>query len=303
MKYPITRPVAQLYRPAASLRIRPRSAGNYVQHCNQVYAEAHGLGLLMDVFAPECAGNGLGIVDVVSGGWYADRIQLNQHIGLGVYDVFCARGYTVFAVSPGSITKFTGFDMVRHVHEAIRHIKAKSTEFGIDANRLGLTGASAGGHIAALVALDPKPGHPESRDAYRRPDSSVRAVGLFFPPTDLLDYGGKLFDFIEAEGAHRHRLIQDDGPTLLDEATIRERLIALSPARQVKHLPPPFLLMHGTDDAIVPLSQSQKLVAAIQSVGGSATLLVKEGGGHPWPDIRDDIARLADWFDATLRAS
>lgn len=301
MKYPVTRPVAQLYRPAALLRMRPKSAGNYVQHCNQVYAEAHGLGLLMDVFVPERGGNGLGIIDVISSGWFADRVQLNEHIGLGVFDVLCAHGYTVFALSPGSITLFTGQEMVRHVHEGIRHIKARAEHFGVDRHRLGMTGTSAGGHIAALAALDVKAARPQSRDPFRQHDTAVRAISLLFPPTDLLDFGGQHFGGLEIEGVCLDRLLFHNGIEQHSKHEIEERLLHLSPARRVTSPPPPMLLIHGDADPLVPISQTYKLAEAVRAARGSAEVLVKAGGGHPWPDIAVEIGAMADWFDGQLR--
>ena len=100
------RPVPQLYRPAASIRIRPKTAANFVQECHRPYAEAHGCALTMDVFRPLEAANGFGVIDVVSGGWYGDRIQLNEHVGMGFIDALCARGFTVFT---GPISSRLGF--------------------------------------------------------------------------------------------------------------------------------------------------------------------------------------------------
>jgi dipeptidyl aminopeptidase/acylaminoacyl peptidase len=62
----------------------------------------------------------------------------------------------------------------------------------------------------------------------------------------------------------------------------------------------PFLLIHGDADKVVPLSQSKKLVEAITRAGGSAELIVKPGGGHPWMTISQEVKVMADWFDKQL---
>lgn len=292
--------IEQLYAPAAGLRIRPRTAGNYRRTSNHIYAEAHGIGLLYDVFAPAADANGLGIVDIVSGAWQSDRLRLDEHIGLGFFDALCARGYTVFAVRPGSVGKFTARQMVRHVHAAIRHVKAHAAHYGVDPERLGLAGASAGGHLAALAALAPEDPMPQSRHAYKQHGSAVRAVGLLFPPTDLVEFGEQGFDFTTAEGQPIQRLLFEDGVAHHDRDTVLAAAAAVSPARLVTRQPPPFVLIHGDADPVVPLAQSQKLVAALREAGGRADLWVQPGGGHPWPEIRQQLDQLAVWFDAQL---
>ncbi len=62
----------------------------------------------------------------------------------------------------------------------------------------------------------------------------------------------------------------------------------------------PFLLIHGDADKVVPLSQSKKLVEAITKAGGSAELIVKAGGGHPWLTLHQEVKVMADWFDKQL---
>ncbi|MBI2431973.1 MAG: alpha/beta hydrolase [Candidatus Hydrogenedentes bacterium] len=282
--------VEQLYVSSAALRLRPKTSGKYRRTIRYVYAEAHGIALVMDIFAPLDHGNGFGIVDVVSGAWHSDRVRLNEHIGLGAIDAFCERGFTVFAVLPGSVTKFTGFEMVEHVHAALRHAAAHAPEFAIDPAALGVLGASAGGHLAALATL-------------ARPETHVprpAAVGLFFPPTDLVDFGGRAFDFSQSAGLPRSRLLFEDGLAGHSRQEILDAAERLSPARQVHRRPPPTYLLHGSADPVVPLEQSEKLAAALRAAGGHVELVVKHGGGHPWPDIRNDIAAMADWFDARL---
>ena len=254
----------------------------------------------MDVFAPEGPRNGLGVIDVIGGGWFSDRVQLNEHIGLGVIDVLCAHGYTVFAVCTGSVSRFTGIEMVRHVHEAVRHVKTLAEDFGVAPDRLALMGASAGGHVAALAALSPRPMRPASRDPFRQHNSSVAAVALLFAPTDLVDYGGTVFRFVEMEGAHLGGLLFDDGIEGHPGEELKARMAELSPARLRIQDPPPFLLIHGDADRLVPLGQSRKLAAALKRAGGDVELVVKAGAGHVWPDIRKDLEHVAEWFGKRL---
>src|SRR6185436_14050163 len=125
----------------------------YTQRENVVYGEVHGVGLLMDVFTPSGQSNGLAVVDVISGAWYSDRGKIRDHLRAQTFDILCRKGYTVFAIRPGSITKFSAPEMLSNLNTGIRWVKDHSKEYGIDADRLGLMGASAGGHLACLAAV------------------------------------------------------------------------------------------------------------------------------------------------------
>lgn len=300
MQYPIVQPVEQLYLGQASFRARPKSRGNYVQACNITYAEAFGVGLVMDVFRPRAAANGRAVVDVIGGAWHAGRQRLNEHLGLGLVDALCERGFTVFAVSPGSANLFTAHQMAGHVHAAVRYVRWQADTWGVAREPLGLAGASASGHIAALAAISPDGHTAAGRDPWSAYPASVQAVGLFFPPTDLADFDGQSFDFSERAGHNIGRLLCEEGVALKRPEEIRELAEAASPARQVNRKPPPFLLIHGDADPVVPLSQSEKLRAALRAAGGEVRLLVKPGGGHPWPDARVEAERMAEWFQERL---
>ncbi len=268
----------------------------YEQKKDVVYAEAHGTGLLMDVFTPTGKPNGLGIVDIASGSWYSDRNKIRDHTLAQVYTIFCSRGYVVFAVRPGSKTRYTAAEMDRNVKSAIRHVKAHAGEYKIDPVRLGLMGGSAGGHLATLAALTPEPGKAAATNPTDRHDTSVRAVGAFFPPTDFLDWDGDKAIRIEVLGP----LLFVGGAQGHSDDEIKEAARAVSPMHRVEKPTIPFLLIHGDADTVVPLSQSKKLVAAITKAGGSAELIVKTGGGHPWLTLPQEVKVMADWFDKRL---
>jgi acetyl esterase/lipase len=268
----------------------------YEQKKDVVYAEAHGTGLLMDVFTPKGKPNGLAIVDIASGAWYSDRNKIRDHTLAQVYTIFCSRGYVVFAVRPGSKTRYTAAEMDQNVKSAIRYIKARSSDYKIDPARLGLMGGSAGGHLATLAALTPEPGKAGAASSADRNDTSVRAVAVFFPPTDFLDWDGNKAIRIEVLGP----LLFVGDARGHSEDEIKEAARAISPLHRVKKPTVPFLLIHGDADPVVPLSQSKKLVEAITKAGGSAELIVKPGGGHPWLTIPQEVKVMADWFDKRL---
>lgn len=268
----------------------------YEQKQDVVYDEVHGTGLLMDVFTPTGKPNGLAIVDVASGGWHSDRGKIRDHARGQFYTIFCSRGYVVFAIRPGSSTRYTAAEMDKHVKTAIRYVKGHAADYKIDPDRLGLTGASAGGHLATLAALTPDAGKADAKNPLDRLDASVRAVGVFFPPTDFLDFGGNKTLRLDILGP----LLFLGGAKGHSEDEIKEAARAVSPYHRVGKPMIPFLIIHGDADTIVPLSQSEKLVEAITKAGGKAELIVKPGGGHPWPTIAQEVKVLADWFDKQL---
>lgn len=296
MTYPIPEPVEQMDRPRGALRVRPRSSGNYRQHCNVVYAETHGLGLVMDVFVPAQSPNGYGIVDVISGAWHSDRARLNEHIGLGAIDAFCGEGFTVFAAAPGSASLFSAAQMVDHIHGAIRYVKNHAPAWSVDPARLGLCGVSAGGHVAALAALDPQPGDGRARLPWYKHDTSIAAAGLFFPPADLVNYWSGLFDFRRESDLSLARMLFAEGIGDQTDAEIAEAARAISPLHQIRGGHPPFLLAHATGDNIVPYGQSKRFVEALTTAGVDATLLTHDGDGHPWRGVDRECARMATWF-------
>jgi len=280
----------------------------YDRTIDQVYATVGETDLYMDIFVPNGNarkefyqpndnGKGRAIIDVVSGAWYSDRGKLKDHAEAQIYNILCARGYTVFAIRPGTRPHYTALQMVEHVKRGIRYVKAHASQYGIDPKRLGLTGASAGAHLASLTTALAEDGDPKAEDPLLRLSTHVKAVGIFFPPTDFLNWEGKnleevaelVGDILFQKGAAGHSL---------DEVRVQAK--AASPLHQIKGKTPPFLIFHGDADPLVPLQQSQIFVQALKAAGNDAQLIVKPGGGHPWLTIPIEVIQLADWFDKQL---
>jgi len=276
----------------------------YKQTQDVVYGEVHGTGLLMDTFEPTAEPNGLAIVDIASGSWYSDRGKIRDHALAQIYTIFCGRGYTVFAVRPGSKTRYSALEMDQHVKMAIRYVKANAEKFKIDPDKIGITGASAGGHLATLAALSPVEGEPSAKNQSNRLGTSVAAVAVFFPPTDFLEWKeGKEIDtkFLAPLLAPGATSTNDGSLAGKSSEELKSMAKAISPVYQVNSPKVPFLLIHGDADLVVPLSHSEKLVKAIRTSGGSAELIIKKGGGHPWLTISEEVLLIADWFDKQLK--
>jgi dipeptidyl aminopeptidase/acylaminoacyl peptidase len=173
-------------------------------------------------------------------------------------------------------------------------LKKHEGDYKVDPGRLGLMGASAGGHLACLAAVTATGGNGDS-DSTR-----VKAVAVFFPPTDFVDFGGKaldsrdeLFGRLLGDAAKPQAAGEDDG----DAARLLKQI---SPAHLVTRGSPPFLLIHGDADPVVPLQQSERMLAALKAADVPAELIVKKGGGHPWFTIHEEVKVVADWFDTQL---
>ncbi len=269
-----------------------------------IYGRKSDLALTFDVFTP-ARPNGVGIVHLANGGWH------KAHDDPGAFAELLRRGYTVFRVVLAGEPKFTIPEEAADLQRAVRFIRYHAKEYGVDPDRLGIEGASSGGHLSLLQAYAGDGGNPQSTDPVEKTSSRIQAAACFFPLTDLLNYGapgqvqcgdfGPLvyhrasFDFHEYDPQIRAYV------KVTDPAKKREILRQISPISHVSKDSPPTLLVHGDKDEVVPLQQSEVLAAKLQAAGVPVKLIVKPGGGHPWPDFWTvDGAALADWFDKYL---
>jgi acetyl esterase/lipase len=270
-----------------------------------IYGRKHGTALTLDVFAP-AKPNGRGVIAVVSGGWFSSKDGINP----AFYAPLLARGYTVFAVVHGSQPKYTIPEAVDDLHRAVRFLKANAAKYAIDPDKLGITGASAGGHLSLMQGCAGKPGDPKAKDPVDRQPSGVAAVGCFFPPTDFLNWGepgvvalgdGPLVAFrppfeFWARDKQTNALV-----VLTDPDRRKEVGRQISPVTHVTAKSAPALIVHGDMDKLVPVQQGEVMVAKLKAAGVPAELVVKKGADHGWQGMAKDIDLFADWFDTHLK--
>ena len=282
------------------------AAPEFTRQEDVVYARKFGTALTMDIYKPKENANGLAIIQVVSGGW----ISAHQGAGNGNNGAYLSRGYTVFAVVHGCQPKFTIPEILQDLNRAVRFIRFHAKDFGIDPDHIGITGGSAGGHLSLMQGNAGDKGDPNAKDPIDRVSSRVQCVACFFPPTDFLNYGkagenaigrGVLADLIAAFDFHEYDTKQKRFVSVTDEAKILEIGRKISPIYFVNAESPPTLIMHGDQDTRVPLQQSESIVEKLKAAGVEASLVVKPGQKHGWPNMYPDVVQFADWFDAHLK--
>lgn len=259
-----------------------------------IYGRKFGTALTLDVLQP-AQSNGCAIIWIVSGGWYSSHDGINP----GYVAPLLKRGYTVFAVVHGSQPKFTISEIIPDIHRATRFIRHNAAKYGIDPNRLGVTGASAGGHLSLTIGTQGGPGDSKAKDPVDRESSAVQCVACFFPPTDFLNYNsegddavgvGTLKDFKPAFGSRTSTPVER-----------RQLGREISPVYFVHSNMPPVLIAHGDADKLVPIVQARRFIRRSEEFQVPAKLIVREGKEHGWPGMDKDLELFADWFDEHLR--
>jgi acetyl esterase/lipase len=280
-----------------------------VQHQRDViYGRKAGLAMTLDVLRP-AKPNGAGLVLIVSAGFTSSPDMIVTDFA----DEPVRRGYTVFLVVHGSQPQFTVPEIVEDVHRAVRFVRHKSADYGVDPKRLAAGGASAGGLMALLQGTAGRAGDSKSEDPVEREPSGVSAVACFFPPTDYLNYGAKgqeLTDITvhppEFRAAYDYREF-DTRTGLFARVTDKDRVRAIqkahSPIYHVTARSAPTLIFHGDKDELVPVQQSEVFVARLKESGVPAKLVVKKGAGHGWLTMRSDTRPMTDWLDQHLPAA
>ncbi len=256
-----------------------------------IYTKHDGVALTMDVFKPQEA-NGAGIIKIISGGWRSNHKYIND-------GGWPAAGYTTFVVVHGTQPRFQVEEIVADMHRAVRFIRAHASEYGVDPNKLGITGGSAGGHLSLMIATRGGPGNQLAPDPVDRLSSAVQAVACFFPPTDYLNWGNS------GESVVGTGLLKTFAPAFGPKCETpggQEQLgRELSPLYWIHDQQPPVYMVHGDADEQVPIYQAQAFKARCDEVGTPCELRIRSGAGHGgWNEMSEDNARMIAWFDQQL---
>jgi len=251
------------------------------------YANVDGLSLQMDASLPLGKTNSPAVIIVHGGGWVGGNRRTTV---APLFQLLTNAGFAWFSISYQFATNVTQFGVaIDDVQSAIRFIKSHAAGYRIDPSKLALIGESAGGQLASMAILR------------GGPDVAVKAVVALYMASDLVSLA-KTSDYVPSSIRNQVR------------GTPWERLVLaglsqLSPINNIHRNVPPFLLIHGPSDTLIPYSQCVDMCQRMRANSGSCELFPVQGGGHGirWWESYPDLAaaykaKLISWLEAQLGA-
>ncbi|NLE37292.1 MAG: prolyl oligopeptidase family serine peptidase [Pirellulaceae bacterium] len=255
-----------------------------------VYGHKDGLAMTMDVLRPEGEANRAAILFMVSGGWFSRWAPPEQTKAL--FRPYLEKGYTVIAVRHGSSPRYTIPEAVSDVRRAVRFVRKNADRLGVDANRLGAMGMSAGGHLALMLGTTGDDGQRGAADELSRASSRVAAVVALVPPTDLRV---AVWEAPESLPAYRRF------PAL---ELAMDKAKEYSPVVHVTPDDAPSLVLSGGKDDLVPPKHGRWIEEAFKREGVPHKLVVYPEANHNLGANRatqtEVVRETLDWFDRYL---
>jgi acetyl esterase/lipase len=257
------------------------------------YCTIEGVDLYMDVYYPEAMdGEWPAVVYVHGGAWMGG----DKTSGAGYRELpeLVSRGYLAISVNYRLAPDYAFPAMIEDVKCAIRHLRAHAGEYNIDPQRIGAWGSSAGGHLVSLLGVTDREQGFDQTGQYLDQSSRVMAVADLFGPADL------------TLATDAPRIRQAVFGTADPSAVI---LATASPVTYVTADDPPFLILHGDQDDVVPPEHSERLYARLTEAGVPVVFVLVENAGHGFARVdgainpsRDQITgMIADFFDQHLK--
>ena len=225
---------------------------------NVPYASFDGAAFLMDIDIPKNQGPGPfpAILSIHGGGWYTGN---RQQTG-GTQQVY--RGYVVARLDYRLSGTWKFPAQIRDCKSAIRYLRKNAARYNIDLERIGAWGESAGGHLSALLGTSGGDPYLEGNSSVFTESSLIQAVVDVYGPTDLLQVSSHPSEGCAPFPAEDPRSFYSRfiGAPL---DTVPQQVERADPAAYVTPDDPPFFIVHGTADCLVPFHQSQLLVDAL----------------------------------------
>ncbi len=254
-----------------------------------VYRSVGDKKLKLDVYMPQQTSSPVPVVVWIHGGaWRSGDKEKPPALPL------INRGYGVVSINYRLSQEAIFPAQIEDCKAAIRFLRSKAALLGIDPNRIGVWGSSAGGHLAALLGTsgDVKEleGGPENVEF----SSRVQAVCDFFGPTDFLRMD-------DTPGIMQHNAVDSPEASLIGGPIQEnpEKVVRANPITYITPDDPPFLILHGEEDKTVIPSQSTLLAEALKKAGVPVEIQMIKGAGHGFDPPENEKA--FNFFDRVLK--
>ncbi len=248
--------------------------------------------LLLDVYMPVAPSDELrpSVVQIHGGGWIAGS---RSEQGIPLLNHLASCGWVCFNADYRLSPRATFPDHVIDVKRAIAWVKEHARDYGADPDFVCITGGSAGGHLIALAALTSD--DPSLQPGFEEADTSVAAAVPFYGVYDLADTEGVHYPELREWVFERHVI-----KASFDEEP--ERFIAGSPTHRVHADAPPFLVIHGDHDTLVPVEEARAFVRALRAVSTSPVYYAELAGAEHAFDIGPSVrtARVVETIERFL---
>jgi acetyl esterase/lipase len=256
---------------------------------DEVYGHKDGMALTFDVITPADA-NGAAVMHLQSGGWYSTWNEPANLIPAST--PMLNEGITVFIVRHGSAPRFQVPDAVADVRRCVRFIRMNADDYGIDPERIGVLGGSAGGHLTLMLATTGDDGDPGNADPVLRASSRIACGVSLYPPTDLRGWTTDPPPAIAA--------VPGLEPPLDFDASLEE---SVSPILHVTEDDAPVIIIHGDLDELVPISHANNIMPVLEEAGVTSELLVIEGAAHGFDQQQNEelvLPAMMGWYKTHL---
>ena len=254
------------------------------------YTNPDGQHLQMNMARPKAGDGPFPCVVCIHGGGFRAGSREGYN---GLCIKLAQKGYVAVTVSYRLAPKYPFPAAIHDTKAAVRWVRANAAKYKIDPDRIGVTGGSAGGHLAQFLGVTGDVKEFEGDGGNPTQSSKVKCVVNVYGPSDFTKSYGKSVDAAEVL------------PLFLggNLDTARQKHIYASPLYWVTPSAAPTLCIHGTDDKYVAHEQAVWIVDKLKAAGVEADLLTLEGAGHGFKgkDAETAEAALIAFFDKKLK--
>ena len=252
---------------------------------NLTFATIGAKELRLDLFLPAKREGKSPVVVWIFGGAWRDNNRLRQE---GQAAWLATKGYAVAAIEYRVSSEALFPAQIEDCKAAVRWLRANAAKYGLDPARVGAWGESSGGHLASMLGVTGGVQDLEGGSGNLDQSSRVAAVVDFFGPTDFLQ-----MDKAALPGGMKH-----DPPNSPESLVIggaiqenREKVARANPIAYVTRECPPFLILHGDRDPLVPYNQSELLFEALKKAGVDVSFYKVVSAGHGGPQFQTPVTK------------